>query len=33
MKVSKFKRPDHTVPLGYVLRPWQIVIWVRKLAR
>jgi nitrate reductase gamma subunit len=22
-----------TVPLGYALRPWQIVIWVRKLAR
>jgi nitrate reductase gamma subunit len=30
-----FSRLVHiiTVPLGYVLRPWQIVVWVRKLAR
>ncbi|WP_337844671.1 respiratory nitrate reductase subunit gamma [Thermus sp.] len=30
-----FSRLVHiiTVPLGYLLRPWQIVIWVRKLAR
>jgi nitrate reductase gamma subunit len=30
-----FSRLVHivTVPLGYVARPWQIVVWVRKLAR
>ncbi|SDE92836.1 nitrate reductase gamma subunit [Thermus arciformis] len=30
-----FSRLVHivTVPLGYVVRPWQIVVWVRKLAR
>ena len=35
LAVFPFSRLVHiiTVPLGYVLRPWQIVIWVRKLAR
>jgi nitrate reductase gamma subunit len=35
LAVFPFSRLVHviTVPLGYALRPWQIVIWVRKLAR
>jgi nitrate reductase gamma subunit len=35
LAVFPFSRLVHiiTVPLGYVLRPWQIVVWVRKLAR
>jgi nitrate reductase gamma subunit len=35
LAIFPFSRLVHivTVPLGYVLRPWQIVIWVRKLAR
>ncbi|ETN87532.1 respiratory nitrate reductase subunit gamma [Thermus sp. NMX2.A1] len=35
LAVFPFSRLVHiiTVPLGYVVRPWQIVIWVRKLAR
>jgi nitrate reductase gamma subunit len=35
LAVFPFSRLVHiiTVPLGYVIRPWQIVIWVRKLAR
>jgi nitrate reductase gamma subunit len=35
LAVFPFSRLVHiiTVPLGYTLRPWQIVIWVRKLAR
>ncbi|WP_243026631.1 respiratory nitrate reductase subunit gamma [Thermus albus] len=34
LAVFPFSRLVHiiTIPLGYVLRPWQIVIWVRKLA-
>jgi nitrate reductase gamma subunit len=35
LAIFPFSRLVHiiTVPLGYALRPWQIVIWVRKLAR
>lgn len=35
LAVFPFSRLVHiiTVPLGYVVRPWQIVIWVRKLGR
>lgn len=35
LAVFPFSRLVHiiTIPLGYVFRPWQIVIWVRKLAR